>query len=287
MFTIQFLRNCLPYPKARGIELFTKDDVHGTKSQVPSGWADIPIPECNPPPLPKVMEDNQKVADEVFEAPSTLSQEHYTALVRSVLMPWGTRAPSETNDLRTIAASNLREAFQVSEEVHSKALVAAHNANREVVHELNVHLNDGEALRHDSNSDDDNDLPHSVRIHAEKRVVEPFISLPQFDTTLHIALLRTEGADRNNETAKGISKAKNRPSNSRGGIFACCFGVGDAEKQKSSADAVAVKSNTMEGQLYISATLVLPRAEYKESTCLLYTSPSPRDRQKTRMPSSA
>ena len=255
-----------PYPKARGVELFTKDDVHGTKSQVPSGWADIPIPECNPPPLPKVMEDNQKVADEVFEAPSTLSQEHYTALVRSVLMPWGTRAPSETNDLRTIAASNLREAFQVSEEVHSKALVAAHNANREVVHELNVHLNDGEALRHDSNSDDDNDLPHSVRIHAEKRAVEPFISLPQFDTTLHIALLRTEGADRNNETAKGISKAKNRPSNSRGGIFACCFGVGDAEKQKSSADAVAVKSNTMEGQLYISATLVLPGAENKEST---------------------
>lgn len=114
------------------------------------------------------MEDNQKVADEVFEAPSTLSQEQYTALVRSVLMPWGTRAPSETNDLRTIAASNLREAFQVSEEVHSKALVAAHNANREVVHELDVHLNDGEELRHDSNSDDDNDLPHSVRIHAEK-----------------------------------------------------------------------------------------------------------------------
>ena len=182
-------------------------------------------------------------------------------------MPWGTRAPSETNDLRTIAASNLREAFQVSEEVHSKALVAAHNKHREVVHELDVHLNDGEALRHDSNSDDDaKHLSNSVRIHAEKRVVEPFISLPQFDTTLHIALLRTEGADQNNETAKGISKAKNRPSNSERRIFACCFGGGDDEKQKSSADAVAVKSNTMEGQLYISATLVLPGAENKENT---------------------
>ena len=29
------------------------------------------------------------------------------------------------------------------------------------------------------------------------------------------------------------------------------------------------------------------KEEHKEQTCLLYTSPSPRDRQKTRMPSSA
>ena len=31
----------------------------------------------------------------------------------------------------------------------------------------------------------------------------------------------------------------------------------------------------------------LLETEYKNNTCLLYTSPSPRDRQKSRMPSSA
>ena len=101
-------------------------------------------------------EDDRKVGDGVFEVPKTLSQEHYTALVRSVLMPWGTRSPSETNDLRTAAASNLRDAFGVSKEVHSEALVAAHNANRAVVHELNAHLKDGAGVRDHGDSDDDN-----------------------------------------------------------------------------------------------------------------------------------
>ena len=101
-------------------------------------------------------EDDRKVGDGVFEVPKTLSQEHYTALVRSVLMPWGTRSPSETNDLRTAAASNLRDAFGVSKEVHSEALVVAHNANRAVVHELNAHLKDGAGVRDHGDSDDDN-----------------------------------------------------------------------------------------------------------------------------------
>ena len=108
--------------------------------------------------MSKVTEDDRKVGDGVFEVPKTLSQEHYTALVRSVLMPWGTRSPSETNDLRTAAASNLRDAFGVSKEVHSEALVAAHNANRAVVHELNAHLKDGAGVRDHGDSDDDNDL---------------------------------------------------------------------------------------------------------------------------------
>ena len=215
-------------------------------------------------------EDDRKVGDGVFEVPKTLSQEHYTALVRSVLMPWGTRSPSETNDLRTAAASNLRDAFGVSKEVHSEALVAAHNANRAVVHELNAHLKDGAGVRDHGDSDDDNDLSDSIRIHAEKRAVEPIVSnlqvLPQFDATLHIALLKTEGVDQNDNTAKGNSKAKNRPSNSGGGIFACCFGGGDTGKQNSSADVGTIESGTMDGQLYFSATLVSSGVENGERT---------------------
>ena len=53
--------------------------------------------------------------------------------------------------------------------------------------------------------------------------------------------------------------------------------------------AIAINTNTLESELerFLETQpkdLLLPLNEY---TCLLYTSPSPRDRQKSRMPSSA
>ena len=44
---------------------------------------------------------------------------------------------------------------------------------------------------------------------------------------------------------------------------------------------ISIKNNVRGGKLYISDIAVV------HETCLLYTSPSPRDRQKSRMPSSA
>ena len=49
---------------------------------------------------------------------------------------------------------------------------------------------------------------------------------------------------------------------------------------------VTVESRELEERLPLTGTLTAKRAALL-STCLLYTSPSPRDRQKSRMPSSA
>ena len=58
-------------------------------------------------------------------------------------------------------------------------------------------------------------------------------------------------------------------------------------KKRSNKVTSCEKSNVMEaGQLWKEEVQALHEKEYKE-VCLLYTSPSPRDRQKSRMPSSA
>ena len=46
-------------------------------------------------------------------------------------------------------------------------------------------------------------------------------------------------------------------------------------------------ANTAEVEVYVGNVRQDPFSAYSISGCLLYTSPSPRDRQKSRMPSSA
>ena len=55
-------------------------------------------------------------------------------------------------------------------------------------------------------------------------------------------------------------------------------------------DAMIVSTKKQQGKIVMEATTeaaAKPAEPARASTCLLYTSPSPRDRQKSRMPSSA
>jgi len=82
------------------------------------GWEHMPLPGCRPPPLP--VDDEFVVGaaapalapqSEVGGVTPQLAPPLYTAVVRSVLLPWGTQAPGETHALRAAAASELRHAL--------------------------------------------------------------------------------------------------------------------------------------------------------------------------------
>ena len=66
-----------------------------------------------------------------------------------------------------------------------------------------------------------------------------------------------------------------------GGII----GGGKARRAKRRAAKKLRKMNAKMAQLEANRQEIIN--PYEDSTCLLYTSPSPRDRQKSRMPSSA
>ena len=54
-----------------------------------------------------------------------------------------------------------------------------------------------------------------------------------------------------------------------------------------SIEQTALEQRATDPRLEIAATTETPQTPAVTETCLLYTSPSPRDRQKSRMPSSA
>ena len=53
------------------------------------------------------------------------------------------------------------------------------------------------------------------------------------------------------------------------------------------ANEIAEAKNSLKTSVNSATNKIIPGISDDESTCLLYTSPSPRDRQKSRMPSSA
>ena len=59
-----------------------------------------------------------------------------------------------------------------------------------------------------------------------------------------------------------------------------------SEKFQSLIDSVAMQLGMQDEAAYLEQWARLPGGE-RPGSCLLYTSPSPRDRQKSRMPSSA
>ena len=56
---------------------------------------------------------------------------------------------------------------------------------------------------------------------------------------------------------------------------------------RTTADVEALREGLIDGTIDVVATDHAPHPKESKDTCLLYTSPSPRDRQKSRMPSSA
>lgn len=212
---------CPPYHEARGVELFTDDEALQCGSRNVRGWEHMPLPNCEPPSTtPKV---GVGLAEDTASPPS-LTPHVYTALLRSILLPWGTRPPGETNTLRMSAASDLRDALCVSAEQHAASLIAARRANKGVVSELNERLKNvnlvaaeldtaarlkevaagttSDIRRHTSgggaaDDSDDDDLTAAFRLEAEKRALEPIVSdlflLPRFDATIDISVLKVEG----------------------------------------------------------------------------------------------
>ena len=62
----------------------------------------------------------------------------------------------------------------------------------------------------------------------------------------------------------------------------------EAFELQQAGQAIEFSSNSQKWErVYISGELDDKRIIYLDNVCLLYTSPSPRDRQKSRMPSSA
>jgi len=93
------------------VELFTGED--GLDAGTP-GWEHMPLPGCRPPPRPVDHASGVGAVEGVESGVGTvgvgivapaLAPALYTAVVRSVLLPWGTQAPGETHALRAAAAS--------------------------------------------------------------------------------------------------------------------------------------------------------------------------------------
>lgn len=272
-----------PCGEARGVELFAGDHAfHSASSQAVRGWEHLPLPNCRPPSSPEV----GTVEGAEDPLPPTLAPQLYTALVRSVLLPWGTQPPGETSILRMTAAAALRDALGISVDQHAAALTAAHRANRDVVHKLNSMAGEADFgsgtqsdarsfnphNEDDGDSDDDGDLTAAFRLEEEKRALEPLVSdlrsLPRFDVTVHVTILKAEGqpppktcpaprpehrpssrlgqklsvgAGDVTPTAAGGVKAEDvalvgeeDKVKGAGGIFACCFGrgVGKAKRAR-------------------------------------------------------
>jgi hypothetical protein len=274
--------------RARGVELFSDDDALPSGSRAVRGWEHMPLPSCRPPSSSREIGLAEDTA-----APPALAPHLYIALVRSVLLPWGTRPPGKTSTLRVAAASELRDALGVSAEQHAAALVAARRANKGVVRKLNARLDaaavagggqaagepgptsdarrnnsggEGEDESEGEGNDDgngDGDLTAAFRLEAEKRALEPLVSdlrsLPRFDATVHVAILKVEGQSPPKPEPAPKAKQQKQPkpelgqkprvgvgevhSATRGvkvedvalaeeevpgagGIFACCFGGG-------------------------------------------------------------
>ena len=66
------------------------------------------------------------------------------------------------------------------------------------------------------------------------------------------------------------------------------MGIAQAQAKEFGLEALSVEALLSHSELDIIVNLTVPNAHFGVSrACLLYTSPSPRDRQKSRMPSSA
>ena len=71
----------------------------------------------------------------------------------------------------------------------------------------------------------------------------------------------------------------------RGEIYAVDFGTGCGSEQGGIRPSLILQNDI--GNKHSPTTIVAAITSRKTKACLLYTSPSPRDRQKSRMPSSA
>lgn len=184
-----------PYFEARGVELFTEEYVLHSGSRAVRGWEHMPLTNCRIPSTLNVAFAEHPEED--TSASPTLAPRVYTALVRSVLLPWGRQHPGETHSLRVGAAAALRDALGVSAEQHATALILARRANKALVRELKVRLShDGGYAAEARDDSSDDDLAAASLLQIEKpsleRLVLDLCALPRFDANIQIGVLKVE-----------------------------------------------------------------------------------------------